>query len=494
MARKKSLFQNNIENQGELFIAIAFFLLCFFIRFPFFFRDYIDHDESTFILMGQSLVDGNLPYTALWDLKPPFVFYFFGAVIALFGKSFIAIRLAGVFVISITTWFVYLIGKSIKSKRFGFYNGIGYIVLSSLFGTMQGVMSEHLAMVFCVAGVYIFVKGRDSLGGLFLSAVLLGISIMFRLNLVYAIFVLYVVYIFSSKLTVRQFFLRGFIISVGVVLATGLGFLPYVIQGIPEVWWNSVVKASLDYAGSGSGRMFDVAKSLLPVVIIWLTGFIYSRKIAFFQPKDKNVWYLRIFTGALMFMLIKGGRLNGHYLVQLFPFMLFFVLEVFSLINFKKLSPVRFLLYILLLIPIESYIEYAKLGQRISQGKSLYNGPSFEVTQYIKDQSSSNESSLFLYYHISYWLLDVDPPSKIGTHPSNLLRSYLYSNVEGSKENPMAEMRSLFESRPSYVVNRSERLPFGSRSSEANKYYQKQIAENYTLVKEFGRAKVYRRK
>ncbi|MFV1448861.1 hypothetical protein VBZ51_06925 [Maribacter sp. HS] len=51
-------------------------LITLFIRFPFFFRDYVDRDESTFILLGQSWVDGFLPYTHLWDLKPPLTFAF----------------------------------------------------------------------------------------------------------------------------------------------------------------------------------------------------------------------------------------------------------------------------------------------------------------------------------------------------------------------------------------------------------------------------------
>ncbi len=58
-------------------VFLTLFLVSFFIRFPFFFRDYIDRDESTFILMGQSWVNGHLPYTELWDLKPPVAFLFF---------------------------------------------------------------------------------------------------------------------------------------------------------------------------------------------------------------------------------------------------------------------------------------------------------------------------------------------------------------------------------------------------------------------------------
>ena len=60
----------------HLFSTVYLFLfgVALFIRFPFFFRDIIDHDESTFIFIGNSIADGYLPYDYLWDLKPPLLF------------------------------------------------------------------------------------------------------------------------------------------------------------------------------------------------------------------------------------------------------------------------------------------------------------------------------------------------------------------------------------------------------------------------------------
>ena len=39
--------------------------LALLTRFPFFFHDVINWDESTFILVGQSIIDGHLPYVTL---------------------------------------------------------------------------------------------------------------------------------------------------------------------------------------------------------------------------------------------------------------------------------------------------------------------------------------------------------------------------------------------------------------------------------------------
>lgn len=114
----------------------------------FFFRDYIDRDESAFILMAQSRVDGYLPYTQLWDLKPPLVYLFFAVIIYIFGKSFIAIRLVGALAIAIIAFFTFKIGKEVKSTVVGYWAAISCVYLLSLFGSLQGVMSEHLSMLF----------------------------------------------------------------------------------------------------------------------------------------------------------------------------------------------------------------------------------------------------------------------------------------------------------------------------------------------------------
>lgn len=121
---------------------------------PLFFRDYVDRDESTFILMAQSWIDGHLPYTQLWDLKPPLVYLFFALIIYIFGKSFIAIRLVGALAVAIIAFFTYKIGKEVKSTLVGFWAAIGCVYLLSLFGSLQGVMSEHLSMLFYARPLY----------------------------------------------------------------------------------------------------------------------------------------------------------------------------------------------------------------------------------------------------------------------------------------------------------------------------------------------------
>ena len=138
----------NYHKLNDRLVFIWLLILSVLIRFPFFFRDYIDRDESTFILVAQSWVDGHLPYTELWDLKPPLVYLFFAIIISVFGKSFIAIRAIGALGVAITAFFTYKIGKEVNSTTVAFWAATASVYLLSLFGSLQGVMSEHLSMIF----------------------------------------------------------------------------------------------------------------------------------------------------------------------------------------------------------------------------------------------------------------------------------------------------------------------------------------------------------
>ena len=493
--RSSNGFWANFNNPGSIFALLSFLTLCLFIRFPFFFRDFIDHDESTFILLGQSFADGNLPYTTLWDLKPPFVFFYFAAIIKLFGKSLIAIRLSGVVVITLTSWFLYIIGKKIKSERFGYINGLLYIVFSSLLGTMQGVMSEHLAMIFCVWSIYVFIRDKQNTKDVFITALLAGVSLMFRLNLAYAYAIFFAFYLFSSRFSFSKFVGHGFLIFAGIIIAPLASFIPYLIEGIPHIWWNSVVTASLSYGNAPMDKVIEAGIILLVCILIISGGWIYKKRISFFKHDDKKVVYLRVITLGLILMLIKGGKVNGHYLLQLYPLMWFFILEVFSLINFKSLRKLKYIAYFLLvLLPAEAYIEYYKVGKKLTKDSKIYNGEVFQIVDYLNDNYPNEKSVFFIYFHLGYWLMDIDSPSKIGAHPSNICRSFLYEHVEGSKENPIEELKYLLDDKhPEIIVNRSFNLPFGGNESEANKLFRNRIENEYELVKEFGRAKIYKR-
>src|SRR5215510_8570771 len=68
--------QMTVKWKQHLIILTGLLAFSIVIRLPWFFIDVIDPDEGIFILADQYLSQGHLPYTVVWDNKPPLGFVF----------------------------------------------------------------------------------------------------------------------------------------------------------------------------------------------------------------------------------------------------------------------------------------------------------------------------------------------------------------------------------------------------------------------------------
>ena len=286
-------------------ILVILFLLTFIIRFPFFFRDYIDRDESTFILVGQALADGYLPYTYLWDLKPPIIFFIMGGLISIFGKSFIAIRLFGVIAVSLTAFFTYKIGYRVFTKKIGLWSSLGTVLLLSLFGSLQGVMSEHVSMLFFMPGLYLLVKSRN-IGNVLMSGLFFGLAVMTKINLAYATLFITVFLLIEGVRSVswKEGLFRSLLFGVSNLIVIGFTLLPYYLTDKAGAWWKSVFLAPLEYTRAES---FSPEK-ILPFVILISAFFLFAWRKRRLQFDKTNSQLLLIALVGVCFSFVKGGK------------------------------------------------------------------------------------------------------------------------------------------------------------------------------------------
>lgn len=482
-----------ISHLSPLQILLLFVAVSLMIRFPFFFRDYIDHDESTFILMGQALVDGHLPYVKYWDLKPPLVFYFFAGIIAIFGKSMLAIRIIGSLVVALSAFYTFKLSEFYLSKVASFFSGLLTIYLLSLFGAMQGVMSEHLAALPLVMGMF-FLNKKQNFNHLLLVGFLFGLAIMFRLNLAYAIFFVNAFICLYGGLNWDSV-KKGIYLSLGVFLAIGISLFPYILTQQLALIKSSVIEASIAYSAASK----QIVKTLPLIFFIILLSVLAYRLM---QPKKSKFALLLLITMLLgqAFMFLLSGKVNGHYLIQIFPFLLIIFVGLISLIpisaKFKTLLP-KLLLILFLFLPIESYLEIGTLFKSKKEENSLYNGEGHSIPRYLihKYGAESAKNSFFLNEHIGYWILDTMPPTAITMHPSNLIRETTFDYVENTQKTPLKELQYILEEKqPNFIIVDEDRNQLRGDSLVFS-YFQQKLADQYRLEKEFtpdGSVKIFK--
>ena len=472
-------------------VFLGLTLLSLFLRWPFFFRDYIDRDESTFILVAQSWVDGHLPYTELWDLKPPLVFLYFALIIYVFGKSFIAIRFFGSVAVALIALYTYKIGKEVHSPKTGFWSAVGTVYLLSLFGSMQGVMSEHLSMFFLMPALYWVIRDRHRAWYL-ASGLFMGLSMMMKLNLAYAVLgvSLWVLFRAIREGQVQRGMVCLFLLGFGVVIGIGSTFLPYYLEGIPKVWTDSVIQAPLAYSRDQQSSVLNV----LPLVLILLVLGLLSWRKKWLDFRDRGIQLLAVVVAGVVFSFLKSGKVNGHYLMQIYPFVLLLLGIALSVTVKVKSHVYGYSIAVLLFLPVESYTEIANIIRNKKDQGTYFNGEGFSAPDFIRENDLDQKNVLFFEYHIGYWLLGASPPTKAATHPSNICRPSLYPYYNNPRKNALSELEYLLDNlKPRTVVTRRGKSVFDKEYVAEDAYVRDYLAEHYRLAGISGRAEIFSR-
>lgn len=487
----KKLFEPNYAALDGKKVLMYLFLLALFIRFPFFFRDYIDRDESTFILMGQAWVDGYLPYTLLWDLKPPITFLFFASIIKAFGKSFIAIRLIGTLVVALTALFTYGMARKLASRKVAFWTAAATVALLSLFGSLQGVMSEHISAFFFCGGTLLLL-GRAHAGRYFLIGLLFGLSMMTKLNMVDPI-LLIGLYLFWEGIRSKR--LPGTLVNLGCMAAGGLlvvllTALPYHAQGLLPLWWESIFQAPLAY----SEGKFHSPLGTLPFVLVVLGLLALGFRYGMLDIRSRELQLIGIACIGILLSYMQAGKVNGHYLIQLHPLVLVPFGMMAAQLPAVKARVRPWIAVLLLLVPMEAHLEYANIiGNKLKRG-TFFNGEGFTVPQYLLDQKLDTHNIFFTEYHIGYWILGALPPTKAVTHPSNITREQLYPYMGNPRETGLGELRYIMETlRPKILVAREGKKIFDKKLPRYNEYIDAYLERHYRLLATVDRGLIYQR-
>jgi 4-amino-4-deoxy-L-arabinose transferase-like glycosyltransferase len=132
------------------------------------------------------MVDGHLPYVGLYDLKPPLLFAFFAAVIAVAGKSVVAIRFAGMLCVAAVACFTYNVGRRVWNARVGGIAGFLYVVATAVVAgaRAQATMSEIVALVPLMASLVVLLRNPGVTWSLFAAGCLISLAGLVRSNLV----------------------------------------------------------------------------------------------------------------------------------------------------------------------------------------------------------------------------------------------------------------------------------------------------------------------
>jgi 4-amino-4-deoxy-L-arabinose transferase-like glycosyltransferase len=465
-----------------------FILIAAVIRVPHFFAAVIEWDESTFILMGQSLVDGHLPYVDLWDNKPPLCFVPFALVIALFGKSIVAVRALGLVCVVACAWLVRSIALRLGGRPIAFTSGVACIGLVSYSPSGMATMSEVLAIV-PLAGALALTLRQELHGvGSFAAGACLSIAFLIRTNLALAALAV-VVFLLLEWSRRRQRRLAPSALLVGLLAPWIVCVAPYAALGLLPLFVASVFVAPFSYAGSAVLRRLvwhaaPVAFARVP--LLW-SGLPSEQR--------RNLSCTATFAASTLASILVTGTGTLHYGVQFMPFAALIVAFLVDIALRRATRRLRYgigvLVAVAVLVIAGRDTKQAAAQMRASgHGLHVY-GQSVEIAAHIGRRNPDKRPVLMFSDHLAYWFMAARPMSKIMTHPTNVLREGVLRIVNGPEATTVGELERVFALEPLYVV-RHQGGKFATRP-EVGAVIEASVAASYTLEAQFGESSVYRR-
>lgn len=510
--RKRNLMNiSNIKKNEEISnikVISCIFIITFLCRFPFWFVDVINWDETTFILMATSVLDGHLLYTDLWDIKAPLAFYSIASFMYVFGESIIAVRVFGALTVFASAYLVFMIISLFTERKVAFRFSLLIPIVMSFFWGAQTTFTEHIAVPPLLYATFIALK-NESIN--YRNAIAIGffvsIAALVRLNLAYAAILIGFLIIFYAKHTS----LKGR--TVNAILYAISGLIPvisiigiYALNQEIDVLYKTLILAPLSYASENKSMFFAIAYmayhlvfsvSLLPIVaILSLVGLWFMYK----SENNVSTGYIKqnkllVFATASFLSIIASGGSHSHYLLQVIPFVIIYAAKALNDLESRH-TKIKIIYPLLLILSVVGsgrlYEKYQELVGNIIEGSSVLLGESYLAADVIKSQNICDYTVWALSDHIIYFHLDKKPPTPLATHPSNISKDFLVSTFYDDDRGTQDELVQIFSSQPTFLVKRDKvgYIEF-NKAEELKEIMNNQLEANYDLLEKVGDLNIY---
>lgn len=450
--------------------AAGFLILAFLLRLPILHRSVLDWDESVYFLMARAWLEGHLPYTTIWDNKPPGIYTIFALFQAII-PGIEAIRIAATLCVAVLAWTVSEITTHLsKSLAAGWVSGC-MVILCSL--SNDGLSSNSELFMSCFTALAILAVLEDAPA--WLAGLLLGCGFMVK-------------YVCAPEIPVVLALLWNRRRAVGAVISAMLAAaipllavtLLYAGAGRLTLWWACSIEANFRRAEvpfSASWLWAAMEKQAERWGTLYLVGvWVTLRPSKLSTP----LWFLPLWLLAALIGAAGAKTFYDHYFLQVLPPLCVAAGLIFSRLPSQVLTRAVFLLAITCLPARAGWIA---LSQTFGPDSQLIAA---------RELHAAGATSLYVFdgQPILYALTDLPAPTYY-VFPSELVGNSL-AKVAGV--DPVQEVRRILATRPEYIVRHS--WPPNPALTNAGVYLEMDhaLATNYALWAHTGGVDIYKLK
>jgi 4-amino-4-deoxy-L-arabinose transferase-like glycosyltransferase len=501
-------------------VFLLLLLLATVFRLPWFFQDVINWDESVFILVGDALANGHLPYTVVWDNKPPLGFVFYALIIRMVPDSLASIRLGGAVLVALASLFVFSISIRMMARQYALLSSaLCVIAISVLITGGMAVMMEHVALV-PLLGAFVLLDEkpldarRVEAGRLCAVGALLAVAALVRPNLVFVpITLLLALPVIDRRSSRREKLVSTVCVTAGILLTLAAVFLVYLLDGNGRLLVDSVISVPLAYSRSGMGHL-AAAENLLRYalrwddqgsifeprrvlsIFFWMSGVIGIASIAFSRRyRGSTATYLLVFAVAIWVSMIASGQVWEHHLIQIAPFFAVGAGLVVSTLPGAQRPHVAiaFVCALAIAFTVTRLQFYRALARACVHHEDVYTGDIFEIAKYLRHIAKPGDTLFVTNDILLYWLMDTYPLTPVSAFPANLWEDAILTPLYGPTMTTEAALRQVVSRQPTRIVlpRPGSALPI---AGDPRRVFPQELLEGYYLENTVAGRLIYRRR
>lgn len=408
----------------EVLLLVTAIALSVIARSFTFQRYVIGSDESTYLLMGQRLLNGMIPYSEIWDTKPIGITYISGALQYLFGESILMIRLVNAVLHGICAFFVYKIVSRFNIK----FPPLLTILIVLLFFSLKTYSLPANTEIFFITFTMLsfsILQTAKSLKSHLLAGLMLGIAFQIKYFVLfdYFAFVLFI-FINGQITTIKETLKRITAFSSTFLMPFILTTIAFYLSDAWSDYYQATFIVPMNYSAQFEFLAFK--KFLLKFFNghgIQLLLSIFALITVKFTTEQKKVnLFLVAWIVFALSATIMPKTFFGHYQMQVtLPVLILLIAMLTALLRNKSMQIIKKIYTTLLIIStlLISGVVYNFHRQYIQKPDKLS-----DVYVYLKSTLASSDT---MYvgtsgYQVLYYLLKKEVPTKY-VHPSLLLNT-----------------------------------------------------------------------
>lgn len=499
MGKISKYLKENEERTALILLFSAIFIFAM-IRLPLTWMP-LERDEGGYAYGAWLLLSGKGQlYVDMYSMRYPGVFLFYGLIISIFGDTHKDIHIALIFVNTINTAFVYLIGKRLTKPYFGFIAALFYLTASIVpfFNGLQ-TQNQQFVMILALPAIYLILKhiqGDGTNKEIYLAGFLLGLSFLTKHHGVF--FFLFAItatsfhnyFILNNKnikgvLTEPLQLLTGFLAAyLTIVLYTAYnGTLAMMFYWTLIVTKDYVTSTSIDSAITNFMHSVNIRfPYIVLITTLSIMGTVTLIKNTVNKNKDSSFLLLFVIFSTLSIM--PGFYFRGHYFQQIFPALAisssYFLYRLYNLPSINKNSYSTVLVLIVGTLAFSQSLYAQKNLLFVLEPEELtpivYSinpfNESLDVASYIQQNSTEKDTIIVLASEPEIAFYAKRKFATAHVHSYNML-----AHNDTAKEMKLEFLNDIFTKKPLYIIATNINL-----SGPLTSTYNSPITRDYTIT------------